>query len=174
MPRRNRTRRARKSLLIVGEGAQDRAFVEYLKSLYDGRETGQTVKVKAGDGGSPGDLLEKMIRRYQHIAHDRRVLLLDDDVQISGTARATARRHGIEMILSSPVCLEGMLLEVLGEPVPLKAQSCKSSLHPMLDGHPAEKRSYERSFPQSLLDQSANPALIRLRMLISNQAMSGQ
>lgn len=170
MPRRNAKRRALKSLLIVGEGAHDQAFVEYLRLLYDGRETGQTVRVRAGDGGSPGDLLEKMIKRYQHIAYDRRVLLLDDDVQISQPARGIARQHGIEIIVSRPVCLEGMLLDVLGVPVPSTAQSCKSSLHPMLDGHPAAKRSYHRCFPQSLLDQSANLALVRLRGLISNPA----
>ncbi|WP_216643660.1 hypothetical protein [Spiribacter salilacus] len=172
MPQRNTKRRALKSLLIVGEGAHDRAFVDHLKSLYDQRKSGQTVTVRAGDGGSPRDLLKRMVRCYQHKDYDQRVLLLDDDVGVTQPARDIARKHDIEMILSSPVCLEGMLLDVLGVSIPSTAQSCKSSLRPMLDGHPAEKRSYQRCFPQSLLDQSTNLALARLRVLISNHSTS--
>ena len=168
MPRRNRKRSASKTLLIVGEGEHDQAFVKYLCLLYDRRRTGQKVTVKAGDGGSPEDLLRIMVRRYQHIDYDRRVLLLDEDVPIPQAVTRDARKRGIDLVVSKPICLEGMLLELLGQSIPRSAHSCKSVLHPMLGGDPADKHSYGRCIQLSLLDQSTNPTLVRLRRLIGN------
>jgi len=51
------------TLLIVGEGAHDKAFLDHLKSLYDGRESGQRVKIESGDGGSPHDLIKNTIKK---------------------------------------------------------------------------------------------------------------
>ena len=169
MPRRNRKRSALKTLLIVGEGEHDQAFVKYLCHLYDCRRTGQKVAVKAGDGGSPEELLRVMMRRYQHAAYDRRVLLLDEDVPIPQAVTRDAGKRGIDIVVSKPICLEGMLLELLGESIPPSARNCKNVLHPMLSGDPADKQSYARCIQRSLLDQSTNSTLVHLRRLISNE-----
>ncbi len=69
------------SLIVVGEGAHDKAFINYMKSLYDG-ETGQIVKVDSADGGSPKDIIKTTDRKYKHTAYDRRYILMDSDVPI--------------------------------------------------------------------------------------------
>lgn len=46
------------SLLIAGEGAYDKAFIEHLKDIYDHRATGQTVKIISADGGSQEQLIK--------------------------------------------------------------------------------------------------------------------
>jgi len=55
MNRRQRKGTARRvqqsTLLVVGEGPHDKAFIEHMKSLYDSRDNGQKVTVKPGDGG---------------------------------------------------------------------------------------------------------------------------
>ena len=119
------------SLIVVGEGAHDKAFISHMKSLYDG-ETGQTVKVDSADGGSPKDIIKTTDRKYKHTAYDRRYTLMDSDVPITQQDRDSARKLKIQLILSEPVCLEGMLLEVLGQRAPNTAASCKASLHPQL------------------------------------------
>jgi len=41
------------SLIVVGEGPHDKAFINHMKDLYDNRTSGQKVKVESADGGSP-------------------------------------------------------------------------------------------------------------------------
>ena len=41
------------SLIVVGEGPHDKAFINHMKSLYDSRNTGQTVKVESAMGRFP-------------------------------------------------------------------------------------------------------------------------
>ena len=50
----------RSTLLVVGKGADDRAFVTHMKQLYCTRDSGISVKAEAGDGG---DLREPVQHR---------------------------------------------------------------------------------------------------------------
>ena len=58
MARINVRKISKTTLLVIGEGAHDTAFLNHLKSLYDARESGQKVKIESGDGGSPHDLIK--------------------------------------------------------------------------------------------------------------------
>ncbi|MEQ5801965.1 hypothetical protein [Halomonas sp. H10-9-1] len=156
------------TLLVVGEGAHERAFLEHMKQLYDRRNNQQRLTVKAADGGSPGDILRVVRKRYQHIDYDRRVILLDDDVPISVSVADEARRLGIVLLVSRPVCLEGLLLDVLGQRAPATAKACKSCLHPQLSGPPTEKSSYSALFPVAVLDGTTQEAIAELRRLMRN------
>ncbi|ERS87945.1 hypothetical protein [Halomonas sp. PBN3] len=153
-------------MLVVGEGAHERAFLEHMKQLYDRRDNQQRLTVKSADGGSPGDVLRVVRKRYQHIDYDRRVILLDADVSIPRQVEDDARRLGIVLLLSQPLCLEGMLLDVLGQRVPGTAKACKSCLHPQLAGLPTERSSYATLFPSAVLDATTKPAIVELRRLM--------
>ncbi len=156
------------SLIVVGEGIHDRAFLNHMKDNYDGRETGQVVKVESSDGGSPRNILMSA-QKSQEAAYDKRYVLMDSDVPISQQDWAYAKKHKIEVVLSSPLCLEGMLLEVLGIKAGNCGDSCKAKLRPYLGGCPTQKTSYQKSFPKSVLDTTKKEQIIRLRKLISNQ-----
>lgn len=164
--RRRQVRRT--TLLAVGEGPHDQAFLEHMKGLYDSRDNNQQVTIKAADGGSPGDILRTVLKRYQHADYDRRIILLDADVAIPDEVSARARREQITLLLSEPLCLEGMLLDVLHEKVPGTSQECKRKLQPRLDGPPTEKRSYARLFPRPLLDETPKATIGALRQLMQN------
>lgn len=71
------------TLMIVGEGAHDCAFLKYLKQLYDVRGSGQKVTIQAGDGGSPSSIINATIRKSRHTEYDRTYILLDEDVEIT-------------------------------------------------------------------------------------------
>lgn len=158
------------TLLIVGEGIHEKAFLQHMKSIYDGQNN-QTVKIDAASGGSPIEIIDETIRKYNHADYDKKVILLDADIPIRQQDRDKARKNNnIELIISSPVCLEGMLLEVLGHRVAelSSAADCKKRLHPILSGEPTKPSSYAQSFPKATLDTTTLDQIVRLRNLIAN------
>jgi len=157
------------TLLIVGEGAHEKAFLQHMKLIYDG-ENNQAVKVDAVSGGSPIEMIDDTLRKYNHAEYDRKVILLDGDVTIRQQDRDKARKHKVELIVSEPVCLEGMLLDVLGHKVPefSSAADCKKRLHPLLAGEPTKSVSYAKCFAKDVLDSTVKEQILRLIKLISN------
>lgn len=157
------------TLLIVGEGAHDKAFLDHLKSLYDGRESGQRVKIESGDGGSPHDLIKNTIKKISHVDYDKVIIFMDSDVEIKISDRSEAKRKNITLILSEPICLEGYLLKLLGRRVPSNAEQCKSILHGLLSGPPTEYKSYRALFNREFIESLDDPILNQLKRFISNQ-----
>ncbi len=155
------------TLLIVGEGAHDKAFLNHMRDLYDGRETGQKIKVQSADGGSPRDIIKVAIRS-KHAAYDRRVVFMDSDVTVTAHDQKFASEHKIELILCEPLCLEGMLLEILGERVLSDCDSCKRKLHSKLSDVPTKKESYRTLFTQSRLETCRKIQIQRLIEIIKN------
>lgn len=158
------------TLLAVGEGPADKAFINHLKEMYS-QNTGQKVKVEAEDGGSPASMIRNVIRKHRHEAFDRRILLLDEDVPITEGDVAKATKANIELIISTPVCLEGMLLTVIHQQVPegASAQRCKDILHPQLSGKETKRESYRELFPKPVINATDKNEIVRLRKLMKNE-----
>lgn len=163
MPNKRKLKRTLLStLIIVGEGAHEKAFLSHLKELY-AQNTGQRVKLDSADGGSPEDIIRTTIKKTKHVAFDRKFILMDSDIEIDAKTLAMAKQAKITIIKSEPLCLEGMLLNMLGEQVPNSSQKCKSKLHPKLNGNPAYKESYKILITESLLN---NCNIIQIQELI--------
>ncbi len=159
------------TLIIVGEGPHDAAFLNHMKGLYDGRFTNQKVTIDAADGGSPTDILESVIKR-RHIAFDQRYVLMDADIPIDNKVYNLAKRNKITILVSCPICLEGMLLDVLRKSYPPTSRACKSQLQGLLRGPPTEKASYSL-FTRELLDSTTKSTIRDLRNLLSNRKLTG-
>jgi hypothetical protein len=155
------------SLIVVGEGPHDKAFINHMKDIYDHRTSEQKVKVESADGGSPKDILRAVVKNM-HAEYDRKSVLMDSDIAISQQNRDFARKHQIEIIQSAPWCLEGMLLDAINKGVPDGNEACKRKLHPLLSGPPTKKASYKELFSKNIIDDSIKEQLIRLRKLLSN------
>lgn len=151
------------TLLAVGEGAHDAAFLNHMKSLYDTRDSGQKLTIKAADGGSPLSIFKTVHSKYRNIDYDRTIILLDGDIPVDESARHYASKHKMEWVLSTPLCLEGMLLRVLQLPVPPASVECKKRLHPQLDGPPTDAASYSTLFNRDCLDGTDHATLVYLR-----------
>lgn len=161
------------TLLVIGEGADDQAFINHMKGLYCPRECGRVAKVEAGDGGSPGNIITTAIRTFRGVDYDRRILVLDSDIPPSAAEEKQARSAGFEIILWSPQCLEGALLEVLDERVGEHetSQRLKARLHPRLAGPHTEAAAYAPLFPQAVLDATTHDSVVAVRgLLLGNEA----
>lgn len=156
------------TLIIVGEGAHEKAFLSHLKSLY-AANTGQKVKIDSADGGSPQDIVRTAVKKSRHIDYDRKFILMDSDIAVDDATIRMAKDNNITIILSEPLCLEGMLLDFLGLSVPATSKKCKSLLHPKLDGNPAEKSSYTSLINKGLLENSDKKQIILLLNILQNR-----
>lgn len=161
MPKKHRKVK-KTTLLMAGEGVVDKAFIDHLKEIYARVNEQLAVTSDSADGGSPGDMVRYLIRKTRHVQYERLVLVLDADIAISQNITKMARQAKIEMVLSEPICLEGMLLQVLAQPVPDSALRCKKKLHPQLSGQPSNKHSYSPLFDKPVLEQTRVRTVKRL------------
>ncbi|EMP54580.1 hypothetical protein MSNKSG1_14762 [Marinobacter santoriniensis NKSG1] len=160
------------TLLVVGEGADDKAFITHMKQIFCPRGSGRRAKVEAGDGGSPGNIITNAVRSFRGEDYDHRILVLDSDVPPTEQDRRKAKSNGYTIILWSPTCLEGALLDVLGEPVREheSASSLKKRLHPALDGAHTSSDAYQRLFPEPVLTATTNKSVVSLRQTLRQEA----
>ncbi len=157
------------TLIVVGEGQHDKAFLNHMKGIYDSRETGQKVTIDFSSGGSPHDIIKSSVKKVAHISYDKKYILMDDDVTIRQQDRDLAKKQKIQILLSQPICLEGMLLDILQQTIPTTADKCKASLHPQLSGNPTDKESYSPLFDKPVLDTTDKATIVQLRDLLANK-----
>lgn len=153
------------TLLIVGEGPDDQAFIKHMNQLFRAENTGVKPSIEKQSGGSPGNIITNAARKYGHLPFDQKFFVLDSDVPISQQDYDKAKKHGYQIILWTPVCLEGTLLDVLGEAVDENAPalSLKKRLHPRLDGPHTDSRAYKPLFSKTILEKSENQSIIDVR-----------
>lgn len=164
------------ALIVIGEGAADQAFITHMKGLFNPRGSSLSLKVEAGDGGSAGNIITHAIRAYKSIGYDQRILVLDSDLPPSAQETKSARQAGYEIILWSPQCLEGALLETLGERVNDRetSQMLKARLHPRLAGASTDAKAYAPLFPKPVLEATRNASVAQVRDAITPQELKTQ
>lgn len=111
----NIIRKAKTTVLIVGEGPKDKAFIRHLKDTYVTREDDIAVKVDCGAGGSPRCVVEKAIRLRDSGAYDRCIVIVDEDRKLYTDSKLKKRmreKPPVEINWIKP-CMEGLLLQIL-------------------------------------------------------------
>ena len=167
MAKRNKARSVNHTtLLVMGEGEHDKAFVNHMKGIYYSRGSGVKITVRFSGGGSLHDIIKDTVKKTRHESYDSTYILMDKDVTIKQQDFDIANKQGISILLSKPLCLEGMLLNILNERVPNTSIKCKELLHPKLSGHPIYPDSYSPLFDKPVLDASTHETIHSLRSLI--------
>lgn len=98
--------------LVMCEGVTDKRFIERVKCIYHKRGNGITVRIDEAGGGGPKSAIMAAITHEGQF--DRKYVFIDSDLPISKDALAAANRKGIIIIQSAPLCLEGLMLRILG------------------------------------------------------------
>ena len=160
------------TLLVMGEGEHDKAFLSHMKGIYHKRRSGSKVTLDFSSGGSPHDIIKDTVKKSRHVDYNQKFILMDSDVPVKQQDIKTADDSGINILYSKPLCLEGMLLDVLDQKIPNTVQKCKSALHPQLADSPALAKSYEPLFTKPVLDKTAHTTINALRRLLSNTSRS--
>ncbi|CAK1834140.1 hypothetical protein [Vibrio crassostreae] len=139
------------TLIFVGEGEAEKAFLLHLKSIYG---TGNPkVTPKSAGGKGPNNVIGDALGTLASSGCTRVAALLDTDLKWPVGLTKEAARNKIPLIGSTP-CLEGFLLDILGIKKTTTNKGCKQILHPMLDGKETCKMSYSKLFTKDVLDEA--------------------
>jgi hypothetical protein len=138
-------------VLLVGEGDTEVAFLRHLADLYNQRKCGTSCTIRCAHGKGPEHILTFTIRQAATAAYDHKTVLLDTDIPWPDANVSKAKSHRIELLPSKP-CLEGLLLDVLGRPVPSTTKQCKKNAK-LLKLNLLRPDCYREHFPRPLLDR---------------------
>lgn len=94
------------SLILFGEGKSDAIFLRHICAMYREELKGTRIKIDAGQGGSPEQIILRLINKHLRLAsYDRVLVLLDEDFRNQRNpsemaARATNRNCRERSLLS--------------------------------------------------------------------------
>lgn len=140
------------TLLIVGEGDSEVAFIRHLKAVY-GTEAGRFVQVRNAKGKGAHHVLAYAIRCQQQTPHDRVVILIDNDAHWDEKDRAKAVAKKIKVVESSP-CMEAVLLHIHGIVREGTTIEFKTAFQDKFGCEAHEPDYLERHFGRDVLDQA--------------------
>lgn len=158
--------KAQRTLLIVGEGADEVAFLNHVKQLYVPRGCGLTVKIKNAQGKGAKHVIEWTGRQIANVAYDAVATLLDTDTDWSPAVEKIAKKNRIQVLTSEP-CFEALMLRVLGESPKGNAHALKKQFAPFVNNDATQRENYAMHFsPECVqagrLHEQAIDALLKL------------
>jgi len=156
--------RVRKTLLIVGEGDAEEAFLKHLRDLYCSGGAGVAVAVRNAHGKGPENVIDFAARQAMIYSYDARTALLDTDIPWTDKLKENARKAKIDMVGSIP-CFEGLLLSILGRHPAIQCADCKKAIQQLIDVDLTERQSYAKHFPKAILD-AARMKVVELDRLL--------
>ena len=156
-------RREKTTILIGAEGDDDYALCQHLKTIYCSRDLNINIDIFNTHGGSPRQTVHKTKQRKDARQFHYAYAITDSDRDDLQAAIDYAVKESIELIMLEPVCLEGMLLNSLGEKAPLTAPKCKSRLRMQCGDGIFKQATLAQHFPENKLDK------MRLKVPALNQ-----
>jgi hypothetical protein len=122
---------AQRTLLIVGEGYTEEAFLKHVKGLYVQRGCGLSVTIKNARGKGAKHVIEWTIRQIANASYDTVAVLLDTDTDWSASVAKIAK-HKIICVIKSTPCFEALLLRLLGRDDAGDTHALKKRFVPLL------------------------------------------
>ena len=162
-------RYVRRTVLLVGEGDAEVAFIKHLKLLFVTRSSGVAVTVKNARGKGALGVVNFAIRQSLNADYDIKVALLDTDADWNDKTQTIARKAKLQVIASDP-CLEAMLLGLHGEVAENLASAKHKQAFATKFGAPAHDDDiYAKHFSLELLSKARDdsPLLGQLLALLS-------
>lgn len=153
-----------RTVLLVGEGDAEVAFIEHLKALYITRGCGLALTVKNARGKGALHVVDVAVSQSRNAAFDVRAVLLDTDTDWNDKTQAIARKAKVQVVPCRP-CLEAMLLALHGETAQGKSSAHHKQTFAVRFGAQAHDVSvYGKHFSFELLEKarSRSPELEQL------------
>lgn len=142
-----------RTLLLVGEGATEEAFLRYVKGIYAPRGAGLRVTVKNAHGKGAKHVIEWTARQRGIADFDAVAALLDTDQDWTPIVARTAKSARIQVLKSEPL-FEAMMLRLIGQRDIGDSKTLKAKLAPFVGNDPLRPVNYGMSFSQQCLEAS--------------------
>jgi hypothetical protein len=114
------------TVLAVGEGETEKAFLQFLKRLYNKRGDGVSIRINYAGGGDPECVIKNAIKMTPR-SFNQAFVVLDKDLPCRLLYINKARVSRLELIWCVP-CIEGLFLKILipgFDPSARSAAECK-------------------------------------------------
>ena len=159
--------KAQRTLLIVGEGRTEEAFLSHVKKLYAPRGCGLSVTIKNARGKGARHVVEWTCRQTANADFDTVATMLDTDQDWSEAVARQARAGRIVVLKSEP-CFEALMLRLLGQSDAGDAKSLKKAFAPYVNNDATTPENYSRNFDKAFLESRRNqePAIDSLLKLL--------
>ncbi|MBB3213824.1 hypothetical protein FHW67_003125 [Herbaspirillum sp. Sphag1AN] len=144
--------RNHKTLLLVGEGIHDEAFLTHVKRHKAPRGCGLIVTIRNANGKGALHVVDYTIRQKQNAQFDQVAAMVDTDTDYSDRVLALAKRHRITLISAAP-CFEALLLRTIDQKLG-ETKQLKKQLSPFVNDKPGEASSYEKHFGLPALENA--------------------
>jgi len=158
--------KAQRTLLIVGEGYAEEAFLNHVKRLYAPRGCGLSVTIKNARGKGARHVVDWTRRQIANVDFDSVASMLDTDQDWSEPVAKQARSAKI-LVLKSEPCFEALMLRLLGQSDAGDAKVLKKRFAPYVNCEPLRAENYATHFGKVLLESRRNqePAIDALLKL---------
>ena len=156
------------TLLLVGEGATEEAFLKYVKGLYAPRGAGLKVTVKNAHGKGAKHVVEWTVRQMGIANYDSVAALLDTDQDWSEAVAKQAKSSRIRVLKSEPL-FEAMMLRLIGQSDIGDSKTLKARLAPFVGNDPLRPENYAMRFDRQCLEagRQSEPTIDALLVLFS-------
>jgi hypothetical protein len=151
----SKSRPQKQTLLLVGEGYDEEAFLKYLKSQLVGRHSGLEVKIKNAKGKGAKHVIDWTIRQAKQAEYDVVAALLDTDTDWTPAVQKQARAKKIIVLTSEP-CFEAMLLRLIGVTPEIDSKKLKKQFEPYVNNAAAVAEHYDQYFNPDFLRSKRN------------------
>ncbi|MBW8067571.1 MAG: hypothetical protein GJU73_09020 [Ferrovum sp.] len=142
--------KAQRTLLIVGEGRHEEAFLNHLKSLYVTRGCGLSVNIKNAHGKGALHVIDWTAKQIANADYDVVAALLDTDTDWNVKTEKLAKTKKIQVLKSEP-CLEAMMLRLIGESVTGDANALKRQFAQFVNNDATKHDHYALHFGSACL-----------------------
>ena len=158
--------KARKTLLIVGEGYDEVAFLNHLKQFPGVCGKGVEITIRNARGKGAAGVVDCAIKLQANAAYDRVAVMLDTDTDWTAKVEKLARQKKIEVFTSEP-CLEAMLLRAVGKPA-IAGKDLKKQFDPYVQNDGTRREDYAEHFGLAVLQGARHrePTIDRLLSLL--------
>ncbi len=144
--------RVRPTVLLVGEGYAECAFLKHLKGLYLQRSSSVAVTIKNAYGKGARHVVDVAIRQSRNAQFDTVAALLDTDTGWNEKTASLANRAKVIVIQATP-CLEALLLRAHKKPVEGKTvEQLKRDFFTHFGGQAHDEMVYDKHFALAFMD----------------------
>lgn len=137
--------KAQRTLLIVGEGRHEEAFLNHLKQLYVPRGCGLSVTIKNARGKGALHVVKWTAGQIANAEYDHVAALLDTDTDWDAKTDKLARTRKIQVLKSEP-CFEAMMLRLIGKTATGDAHVLKKQFAPYVNNDATLRDHYAAHF----------------------------
>lgn len=142
--------KAQRTLLIVGEGRHEEAFLNHLKQLYVPRGCGLSVTIKNARGKGALHVVKWTAGQAAIAKYDAVAALLDTDTDWDAKVERLAKSKKIHVLKSEP-CFEAMMLRLIGKTPAGNAHALKAQLAPYVNNDATQREHYAANFDPGCL-----------------------